>query len=416
MRTVIRQTNSIRELFLYFAVLTCAVSSAAQSLPFTPFQGYGAKATGGNRVVHVSTLKPTGSGSLTAALASSGHHVVFDIGGTITGSFSIPANTTIDGFSAPLPGITLTGGTSSCLLVHSSNVIIQGLQIRDCSDKDIETYGASGPIHDIVIDHVEMLGSGDEDVATTNLYNYTLSWSIIGNNRNSGCQLIAFGAFHVSDHHNLFYGCNANDSRVPMVAAGNGCCTDGTVRDVGVIADIRYNVSSIFLYGITVVDDGVTKNYGNILNNYLDGQDGDHARNSLDIMGNGHTSYYLSGNASFLNPAGPPSPYYVASKHQPFCVVASNKLDCTKTTIWKMGATCATSGFTADSCQTASEYATPPINGPFAQDIPGRVNEWKKVISEAGVVSKYPDDKTTSTIRSTVNVPTTAVMSQSWNK
>ena len=42
-------------------------------------------------------------------------------------------------------------------------------------------------------------------LATTNLYNYTLSWSIIGNNRNSGCQLIGFGSFHVSDHHNLFY-------------------------------------------------------------------------------------------------------------------------------------------------------------------------------------------------------------------
>ena len=122
-----------------------------------------------------------------------------------------------------------------------------------------------------------------------------------------------------------------------MIAAGNGCCTDGAVHDVGVIADIRYNVSSIFLYGITVVDDGVTKNYGNITNNYLDGQDGDHARNSLDIMGNGHTSYYLSGNASLLNPAGPPSPYYVSSKHQPYCVVASNKLDCTKITILENG-------------------------------------------------------------------------------
>lgn len=414
---MIRKPNLIPQLFLYFAALACAGSSAAQSLPFTPFQGYGAKATGGNRVVHVKTLNPAGSGSLTSALASSGHHIVFDVGGTIKGSFAVPANTTIDGFSAPAPGITLTGGgTSSCLLVHSSNVIIQGLRIRDCNDKDIETYGASGPIHDIVIDHVEMLGSGDEDLATTNLYNYTLSWSIIGNNRNSGCQLIAFGSFHVSDHHNLFYGCNANDSRVPMVAAGNGCCSDGTVRDVGVIADVRYNVSSIFLYGITLVDDGVTKNYGNISSNYLDGQDRDHARNSLDIMGNGHTSYYLSGNASLLNPAGPASPYYVSSKHQPFCVIASNKLDCTKITIWKMGAMCAPSGFAADSCQSAVEYPTPPISGPFSYDIPGRINEWKKVLSEAGVVSKYADDSLTSTIRRAVNLPTNAIMSQSWNR
>ena len=159
MRTVIRQPNSIRELFLYFAALACAVSSAAESLPFTPFQGYGAGATGGNRLVHVNTLKPTGSGLINfGACLVRTSPVVFDIGGTITGLFSVPANTTIDGFSAPLPGITLTGGgTSSCLLVHSSNVIIQGLRIRDCSDKDIETYGASGPIHDVVIDHVEML-------------------------------------------------------------------------------------------------------------------------------------------------------------------------------------------------------------------------------------------------------------------
>ena len=71
---------------------------------------------------------------------------------------------------------------------------------------------------------------------------------------------------------------------------------------------------------------------------------------------------------------------------------------------------------TANSCQTANEYATATIGGPSYYDVPGRINEWRKVISEAGVVSKYPDDKTTSTIRSTVNLPTNAIMNQAWNR
>ena len=185
-----------------------------------------------------------------------------------------------------------------------------------------------------------------------------------------------------------------------MVAAGNGCCTDGAVRDVGVIADIRYNVSSIFLYGITVVDDGVTKNYGNISNNYLDGQDGDHARNSLDIMGNGHTSYYLSGNASLLNPAGPPSPYYVSSNISR-TVSCFQQAGLHENTIWKMGAECAPSDSPLIHAKRPMSTRRPQSMALFPYDIPGRINEWRKVISEAGVVSKYPDDKSTSTVRNT---------------
>ena len=60
--------------------------------------------------------------------------MVFDVGGTISGTFYIPSNTTIDGFSAPSPGITFTGGTGSAGILNVenvSNIVIQGVRIRE---------------------------------------------------------------------------------------------------------------------------------------------------------------------------------------------------------------------------------------------------------------------------------------------
>ena len=290
------------------ATITDASNSAGK------FEGYGANATGGSNVVHVTNTSSSGSGSFAAAIASSGNHVVFDVGGTISGTFYIPSNTTIDGFSAPSPGITFTGGSGSAGILNVenvSNIVIQGVRIRNTSSdntKGIMFYESSnGSNHDIVVDHCEIDNVSDEDLGSM-AHNVTISWNLLGAPASSGGELIKYDAYHYSIHHNLWVGFTGNDSRVPLVWAGN----DSTSADSwngNTVADVVGNVQSQFLYGITYVTDGADQDHSNIMNNYLDGQDSSHARNGIDIMASSLEQHYIAGNASVINPAGSPSTY-----------------------------------------------------------------------------------------------------------
>jgi hypothetical protein len=132
-------------------------------------------------------------------------------------------------------------------------------------------------------------------------------------------------------------------------------------------------------------------------------------------MGNEHTSYYLEGNASVMNPAGPPSSYYVSSAHSPFCVINSNRLDCTRITVWAPGAICGSSRLAPNSCQPSVKYAVPAVLGPAACDSAGRIREWNDVIDKAGVVFKFADDTKTAAIRRGITRPTAEVLNLPWN-
>ena len=92
----------------------------------------------------------------------------------------------------------------------------------------------------------------------------TLSWNIISNNVNaSGATLIKYSVRHVSLHHNIYYN-NYGNSRVPWCEGGDDR-TSGSVRDLGVICDVRYNVISKWLIGTLFDSDATTKSYGNVV-------------------------------------------------------------------------------------------------------------------------------------------------------
>src|SRR5262249_30525556 len=80
------------------------------------YPGFGFKTTGGagRPVFTVTTLADSGPGSLRAALSKAerqGGTIRFAVGGEIVlgSGLDIPNNTTVDGASAPAPGITLRG-------------------------------------------------------------------------------------------------------------------------------------------------------------------------------------------------------------------------------------------------------------------------------------------------------------------
>ena len=380
------------------ATVTDASNSAGK------FEGYGANATGGSNVVHVTNTSSSGSGSFAAAIASSGNHVVFDVGGTISGTFYIPSNTTIDGFSAPSPGITFTGGTGSAGILNVenvSNIIVQGIRVRGGSGmpanaKGIMFYESSnGANHDIVVDHCEIDNVTDEDLGSSG-HNVTVSWNLLGAPASSGGELIKYDAYHWSIHHNLWVGFTGNDSRVPLVWAGN----DSTSADSwngNTVADVVGNVQSQFLYGITYVTDGADQDHSNIMNNYLDGQDSSHARNGIDIMASPLESHYIAGNASVINPAGSPSTYGCGASNicGTYSITNSNKLS---------------------GGQVSTPFAMPTITTSCVYDATGRIAEWNNVINNSGVVTHYADDAKSSALRSVVTKPTTTIVGQSWNQ
>ncbi len=183
----------------------------------TAHEGYGATTPGGKGkpVYHVTNLNASGSGSLLAVLGSN-RTVVFDVGGIIN-NFSWYAsgisNLTIDGSTAPVPGITLNSSNSNnnfgnCLTFDdgSHDIIIKNIRVRNAAKDGIGVIVA----YNILFDHISVSGSGDGDLDITNgAHDITVQWSILGAGKSfwSGTQLIAYpDTKSISLHHNLYAG------------------------------------------------------------------------------------------------------------------------------------------------------------------------------------------------------------------
>ncbi|MGH7818700.1 MAG: pectate lyase family protein, partial [Candidatus Binatia bacterium] len=183
---------------------------ALAARPAAAYQGFGASTPGGagKPVYRVTNLNDSGPGSFRDAVSQGNRTVVFDVTGTINllSAVSIKGGfLTIDGLSAPPPGVTLrnAGLRLSDSTVH--DVIVRGIRVRspginDSSGDGISIkYGA----YNVVIDHVSVHDCGDGSLdITKGAHDVTVSWSVF-----SGCaknMLIKYEASRVSLHHNVF--------------------------------------------------------------------------------------------------------------------------------------------------------------------------------------------------------------------
>ena len=206
--------------FLYAGLLY------SQQLAFPTAEGYGKYATGGRggAVYEVTTLNPTGAGSLGAAIGASGTRtVVFKVAGTITGNFNITnGNITIAGQTAPGDGICIKGNLS----ISADNIIIRYIRVRYDPTVPGDAIGGRGH-KNIIIDHVSASWSADEVFSFYHNDNTTVQWCIIA----EGCEKFEngvsvghrFGGIWGNNygtwHHNLLV---HNDSRNPRWASGCG--------------------------------------------------------------------------------------------------------------------------------------------------------------------------------------------------
>ena len=210
----------MKKFFTLIAASAISVAATAQDQApaFPGAEGHGRYTTGGRggKVIHVTNLNDSGTGSLRAAVnGSSKKIVVFDVSGVIPleSDLTIGANTTIMGQTAPYPGITLRYKTIRC----ANNIIVRFMRIRrgqehTTTDKEFDGGDAIWDRQKtgMIFDHCSLSWSTDEVASFYDNNNFTLQWCTIAESlTNAGHTKGAHGSGGIwggklaSFHHNL---------------------------------------------------------------------------------------------------------------------------------------------------------------------------------------------------------------------
>lgn len=159
-----------------------SISTMAQAPAFPGAEGHGRFVTGGRggRIVHVTNLNDSGTGSFREAVKSGNKIIVFDVAGVIAlkSDLKIADNITILGQTAPSPGITLRYYT----VQPGSNNIIRFIRIRRGQEKNIND-GADASWQrnktGIIFDHCSFSWSIDEVASFYDNNNFTMQWCTV---------------------------------------------------------------------------------------------------------------------------------------------------------------------------------------------------------------------------------------------
>ena len=240
------------------------------------YPGFGFRTTGGagRPVLTVTTLADSGPGSLRDALSKAdrdGGTIRFAVGGEIAllSGLDVPNRVTIDGSSAPAPGITLLGeragaGGTGVLNLYQGNVIVRGLRIRNAMNDGIHIVPRRGEaIANIVVDHCSITSSDDGGIDITGRSGFQVTDVTIVSNYLAGnggpCDkgmcgggsLAKYGVTRLSYYYNFW---DKNLRRTPSISGD------------AVIADVRYNVVRAPVQGGIQIRDGARANLvGNVL-------------------------------------------------------------------------------------------------------------------------------------------------------
>lgn len=171
-----------KKIFTTMAAALMSAAALAQTPAFPGAEGHGRYVTGGRagKVVHVTNLNDSGTGSFREAVKSGNRIIVFDVAGVIAlkSDLKIGDNITILGQTAPSPGITLRYYT----VQPGNNNIIRFLRIRRGEEKNIND-GADASWQrnktGIIFDHCSFSWSIDEVASFYDNNNFTMQWCTV---------------------------------------------------------------------------------------------------------------------------------------------------------------------------------------------------------------------------------------------
>lgn len=171
-----------QKVFTLLAASLISATSMAQAPAFPGAEGHGRYVTGGRggKIVHVTNLNDSGTGSFREAVKSGNKIIVFDVAGVIAlkSDLKFADNITILGQTAPSPGITLRYYT----VQPGSNNIIRFLRIRRGQEKNIND-GADATWQrnktGIIYDHCSFSWSIDEVASFYDNNNFTMQWCTV---------------------------------------------------------------------------------------------------------------------------------------------------------------------------------------------------------------------------------------------
>ena len=171
-----------QKVFTLWTASLISATSMAQAPAFPGAEGHGRYVTGGRggKIVHVTNLNDSGTGSFREAVKSGNKIIVFDVAGVIAlkSDLKFADNITILGQTAPSPGITLRYYT----VQPGSNNIIRFLRIRRGQEKDIND-GADASWQrnktGIIFDHCSFSWSIDEVASFYDNNNFTMQWCTV---------------------------------------------------------------------------------------------------------------------------------------------------------------------------------------------------------------------------------------------
>lgn len=167
-------------------VTTALLASSAGVLAQNAFPGavgFGSVATGGNSgtTYTVTNLNDSGSGSLRDAVSESNRNIEFAVSGYIVlkSALSLSSDITINGQTAPSPGIGVMAGEVSAS--GKNNIIIRNLRMRQGnldSDSGKSAFNM-GTASNVILDHCSFAYGQWDSVDAVGAVNITVSNSII---------------------------------------------------------------------------------------------------------------------------------------------------------------------------------------------------------------------------------------------
>lgn len=258
--------------------------------PVLTIEGFGSVTTGGagNPVVRVTSLANSGPGTLREALSAGNRVIEFDVGGIITLSSDLTFagnNVTVNGLSAPAPGITINGFALS--ISGRSNIIVKGLRVRNTVDDAFRIFNSTK----VVLDHCSAGEATDGAIdITQNSSEVTVQWCILAGRGQAGfLQLLSYESYKVSLHHNLYIN---GDDRSPHISRSDTLLS----LPIDVMADVVNNLMWNYRYYATRV-----RRFGtaNVVKNYYGTTKGTAPENTMNVIEG--SSAYVDGNYSHNN-------------------------------------------------------------------------------------------------------------------